>query len=121
MRKNKPTIILTLLILLTTFAPGFAKDPDPAEISNTITASCLVKVTCDPAVLELNPETIDYLMRSSAVHGKSARDVLGVSLEEALIKIDFLQDASTETIHGRAPKQGMMPGGMMGGSGGGST
>jgi hypothetical protein len=74
MNTQKLTAILAAIVLLT--AAG-AK----AEISNTRTASCLVKVTCDPAILPVTLETIEYLLHSSGVAGAAA-DELDLSAHE---------------------------------------
>ncbi|NIP26386.1 MAG: hypothetical protein GWN67_18675 [Phycisphaerae bacterium] len=49
------------------------------DISSTRTASCLVKITTDEAVLPLDEFAVDYLLRSSGVAGKAAREVLEIS------------------------------------------
>jgi hypothetical protein len=78
MKTTKPIVILLALVLLT--AAGARSDEKPAkkEISNTRTASCLVKVTTDPSVLPGGIIAIEYLMHSSGVAGKAAREVLDI-------------------------------------------
>ena len=55
----------------------------PAEISNTRSASCVVRVTAHPAALPLTFDTIQYLLHSSGVAGKAARDTLGLPPDAA--------------------------------------
>lgn len=81
MKTTKTAVILLVLVLLTTAAAGAqsAEKPTKKEISNTRIASCLVKITTNEAVLPLNEFAIDYLVRSSGVAGKAAREILGIS------------------------------------------
>lgn len=80
MKTTKPAVILlALVLLLTTATAQSAEKPAKKEISNTRTASCLVKVTSDPVVLPLSDIAIDYLLSSSGVAGKAARDILDIS------------------------------------------
>ena len=65
-----------------------------SQLSNTRSASCLVKVTCDPAVLPLDTDTIEDLLRSSSVGGKAAREVLGVPLVDNFLDVDPLSVGS---------------------------
>jgi len=50
MKTTKLTAILLALVLLTTATVQAAKKPAKKEISNTRTASCLIKITTDEAV-----------------------------------------------------------------------
>jgi len=83
------------MLTLVLFTTGAAVSKEQ-KISETFTASCLLKITLDPAILPLNDTTIDYLLHSSGVGGKAARDIFEVSLsEEALkeaVKIEWLAD-----------------------------
>jgi hypothetical protein len=92
METTKRIVILLILILLAVGSGQSAEKP-AERISNTRAASCLVKITCDPAVLPLNLETIDYLLRSSGVGGKTAREVLDFSTNQVhdLFTIEYLQ------------------------------
>jgi len=67
------TIILTLILLTT--GTVISKE---SQISNTRTASCIVKITTNPGILQLNYEIIDSLMRSSSISGKAGREVLNL-------------------------------------------
>ena len=80
--------IITLLVVML-LAVGVARSAEkPAEtktsatpakvISNTRTASCVVRITAHPAVLPLTFDTIQYLLHSSGVAGKAAHDTLGL-------------------------------------------
>lgn len=104
METTKATIVALLLVLLTvgparpagqtTKAEPPAKPP-AAKISNTRTANCLVKITCDPAILPLNTSSIYSLLRSSGVGQKAAQDVLGIPLVDNLFQITELPLGST--------------------------
>ncbi len=87
MRTKEFTIILLIAILFGLTAVGVENQAgQPAEvkeISNTRSASCLVKVTCNPEVFPLNIDTIEYLMRTSAVVGKAAK-VIELSVADAI-------------------------------------
>jgi len=54
------------------------------KLTNTREASCILKITVDPDILPLNPQTVDHLLGSSAVLGKAAQEVLGVAPEVAV-------------------------------------
>jgi hypothetical protein len=92
METTKRTIILLLLALLTTGATQSA-EKQAAVVSNTRTASCLVKITCDPAILPLSLETVGYLLDSSGVGGKAARDILNILPDQAydLFTIEYVE------------------------------
>jgi len=85
------TIMLTLILFVTGIAT-----PKESEISDTLTASCLIKITSDPAILPLDDMTIDYLLHSSGVGGKAAREILDAQLSgeamEVALKIEWLAD-----------------------------
>ncbi len=81
MKTTKSAVILLALVLLTAVQPVEAMEKP--EISNTRTASCLFKITADEAVLPLNEFAVDYLLRSSGVAGKAAREILGISPDAA--------------------------------------
>ena len=83
MKTTKPAAILLALVLLIAAAAKPAEAMVKPKISNTRTASCLVKITSDPAVLPLSDIVIKYLLHSSGVAGKAARDVLDISPDDA--------------------------------------
>ena len=101
METSKRTVILLLLALLTTGATQSA-EKQTAAVSDTRAASCLVKITCDPAVLPLNFETVDYLLHSSGVGGKAARDILNISIDQAhnLFTIEYVQSLVSDDLGG---------------------
>ena len=90
----KTTLIIAVLLSLITAAAHPAANPanqtmnaseylppettKPEPTPDTHSASCLVKVTANPVILPLNIGTIDYLLNSSAVAGKAAREILGI-------------------------------------------
>jgi len=96
MKAQKLSVVLATLILLTAATAQEAEELSKAEVSNTRTASCLVKVTCDSAILPLNLEIIDHLLYSSGVAGKAAREVLDLSLDETY-EIISIEPLSSET------------------------
>jgi hypothetical protein len=80
MQTGKRVGFVLILVLLTVAAAQSAEGP--AKFSNTRTASCLVKITSDPAVLPLSFESIDYLLHSSGVGGRAVREVLDLSPDQ---------------------------------------
>jgi hypothetical protein len=77
----KRFVVVLIVVLLAVAAAQPAEGP--AKFSNTRTASCLVKITSDPAVLPLSFESIDYLLHSSGVGGRAVREVLDLSPDQA--------------------------------------
>ncbi len=96
-------ITLLLILVLLTISPGQSEEEPAGKTSNTRTANCLVKITCDPAILPPDSRAISYLVHSSSVGGKAAREVLGFSTDDTagLFTIEFLQLSSS--IDGPAP------------------
>ncbi len=86
-------IIFLLILTVLVISPVQSEEKQSAQISNTRTASCLMKITCDSAILPLNLETIDYLLHSSGVGGKAARDILNISHDQAydLFTIEYVE------------------------------
>ncbi len=96
METTKHIVVLLVLILLISVPAQSANKPATTELSNTHVASCLVKVTFDPLVLPLDNITIDYLLHSSSVGGRVAREVLNISPDQVsdIFKIEALAGAS---------------------------
>ena len=46
------------------------------EISNTRSASCILRITFDPSVLPLNSDMLHYLVKSSGILGKVTKEIL---------------------------------------------
>jgi len=92
MEATKHIVILLVLILLTSVPAQSANGPAAADISNTRTASCVVKITSDPMVLPLDNATIDYLLHSTGIGGRVAREVLNISPDKVsdIFKIEAL-------------------------------
>ncbi len=94
METTKRIMFILISILLIT---GIAISKE-SEISDTLTASCLIKITSDPAILPLDDTTIDYLLHSSGVGGKAAKEILDAQLpEEAMgvaLRIEWLADGA---------------------------
>ncbi|MHC4111289.1 MAG: hypothetical protein ACYSUY_09445 [Planctomycetota bacterium] len=118
MKTTKTIVILLALVLLT--ATGAQSDEKPAkkEISNTRTASCLVKITTDEAVLPLNEFVVDYLFHSSGVAGKAFREILDISPDYDFMIFEIEEVFAVDSALGGFGV-GMMGGGMMGGGYGG--
>lgn len=51
----------------------------PESVSGTRAASCLVKIITEPSVLPLGQGAIDYLMRSSSVYDRAAKETLAMA------------------------------------------
>ncbi|OHB64366.1 MAG: hypothetical protein A2Y77_17830 [Planctomycetes bacterium RBG_13_62_9] len=83
-------IILLIVVLAGTVAWGGQ--------SNTRFASCIVRITVDPAIMPLNMETIEGLLHSSAVLVKAGREVLSLNKPEdfarPLITVEWLNASS---------------------------
>ncbi|MHC4434332.1 MAG: hypothetical protein ACYTBS_21015, partial [Planctomycetota bacterium] len=97
--------IVTLLVLgLLAAGPTQSAEESKKAISNTRTASCLVKATCDPAIMPLNLETIDYFLLSSGVGGRAARETLDLAADKVgdLFTIEHVQLFESEP-RGGAP------------------
>ncbi len=75
-------VILLIVVLIVSVPAQSANQPESTQISSTLTASCLVKITFDPLVLSLDNMTIDYLLHSTNIGGKVAREVLGISPDQ---------------------------------------
>jgi hypothetical protein len=93
MEATKHIVVLLVLLLLISVPAQSANQPAAAQISKTHTASCLVKITFDPLVLPLDDITIDYLLHSSSIGGKVAREVLNISPDQVsdIFKIEALR------------------------------
>jgi hypothetical protein len=118
MEATKRIIMLLLLALLTTGTTQSA-EKQAETISNIRTASCLVKITCDPAILPLNLGIVDYLLHSSGVGGKARREVLGITADQDydLFTIEYVQPLASGGLgsYGLPPRssrarQSSMPG-----------
>ncbi|MBA7471296.1 hypothetical protein ES707_06602 [subsurface metagenome] len=92
MEATKRIVILLVLILLISVPAQSANKPAAADISNTRTASCVAKITSDPMVLPLDNATIDYLLHSTGIGGRVAREVLNISPDQVsdIFKIEAL-------------------------------
>jgi len=79
-----------------------AKTQQPAQrkLSETRFASCVVRITVDPAIVPLDLATVQGLLYSSGVAGRAARDVLNLnSMEnpwEELIEMEWLNESSPQ-------------------------
>ncbi len=107
MEATKHIVVLLVLLLLILVPAQSADNPAAAQISNTHTASCLVKITFDPLVLPLDDITIDYLLHSSSIGGKVAREVLNISPDQVsdIFKIESLAGAAGRILPELSPKR----------------
>ena len=55
--------------------------PAKPKLSGTWEASCLLKITCDPATFPLVPEAISALVNSAGIKIAAAHEVLGEAAE----------------------------------------
>jgi hypothetical protein len=101
METTKSFMVLMIVTVLVTASVQSSAQSE-AKISNTRTANCLVKITCDPAILPLNLETIDYLLHSSSVGGKARREVLNISPDQDydLFTIEYVQPLASHDLGG---------------------
>ncbi|MFB0552447.1 MAG: hypothetical protein ACETWQ_03945 [Phycisphaerae bacterium] len=105
MKTNNFRTITIVFVLLSLAIPTIAQE--------TRSASCIIKVTADPAVLPINTDFLDDLIHSSAVIGKAGRDVLEISHEQALQLIEIIP-LSGAGMGGFGPGTGGVGMGMIG-------
>jgi len=116
METAKRIFILLILVMLTVGPSQSAEEP-ARRISNTRTANCLVKITCDPGILPPDSPAINYLLHSSAIAGKAAGEVLDISpdniQDSGLIILEAIPLSDSETIPttpgADAPWSGLRP------------
>ena len=84
------TIMLALVLLITGTTIS-----EESKYADALAASCLLKITSDPAILPLDDMTIDFLLHSSGVGGKAAREILGTQSETAR---EILEAQSEEAL-----------------------
>jgi len=99
-------IAAALILTASAFAQETANKSEP-KTSNTHQASCLIKITCDPDVLPLSFQTIEYLVHSSSVGGKAVQEILERPPEEALdlITIESLPLGDKDTSRTRTRRK----------------
>jgi len=108
METTKPIVVMLALVLITAVAAYSAQEsPKPvaaatpaAEFSNTRTASCLVKVTADPAIITLDEFIIESLFYSSGIGGKASREVLDASPDLDPGELFEIEDLSSGGLGG---------------------
>jgi len=100
MRTSKCVVILVAVALAGIATVGQAQPApfSPRQSSNTQSASCLVRIAVDPAVLPLNGETVDSLVHSPAVLLKAGRDVLSLNTPEDFNRLMKPQDPERSLI-----------------------
>lgn len=111
MEAPKHSVVLLVLLLLISAPAQSAKQPATTALSNTHVASCLVRLTFDPVVLPLDNMTIDYLLHSSSVGGKIAREVLNISPDKVsdIFKIEALGGTTGGMLPESLERRGLIP------------
>jgi len=114
MEPTKRIVILLILLLLTSIPAQSTEQPATIQISNTRTASCVVKITSDPMVLPLDDATIDYLLHSTGIGGRVTRELLDISPEQVpdIFKIEALVGATGRILPEPSPRRRSVPTGM---------
>lgn len=116
MRSSKCVAVSIMLSLIVTILPTLgagqdtATDTPPASaqvLSNTRTASCMVRITADADLISLNGETLAYLLYSPGVVDKAAQETLGIRSSEKrhtkdLLKIDVMRLEADRPAHRRS-------------------
>jgi hypothetical protein len=69
-----------LIIVLVSVAVVFGAE---RRLSNTRTASCIVRITVDPEIIPLTPQTVNHLLLSSGIAGKAGMEVFGLDADTA--------------------------------------
>ncbi|MGD2095742.1 MAG: hypothetical protein PVH77_12115, partial [Phycisphaerales bacterium] len=104
MESAKRIAILLIVVLLASAPVHSAEKSEATSISNTRTASCIIKISSDPLVLPLDDATINYLLHSSGVGGKVSREVLNISPDQAS---DIFKIEPLITVAGRVMPQNL--------------
>ena len=126
--KSRRFITAMLVVMMSGGVAVGAKEKP--QISDTLKANCLVKITSEPGILPLNFEIVESVVLSSGVAVKAAREILDASGEsiDRGVKIEISPLSSATTGKTKPGGRFMMPGGgmppgsemmMMRGSGGG--
>ncbi len=78
--KTKTLITVAAILILTASLPLFSQEKKP-ELSGTLHAACIIKVDAARNILPGNEAMmIQYILSSSNIGGKIAKDILGVTL-----------------------------------------
>jgi hypothetical protein len=79
------------------------------KVSPTRAASCLVRITVDPAIVPLDPATLQGLLHSSAVAGAAVRETLHLDSWdnpwETLIEMEWLNESSPRSSRSTASNE----------------
>ncbi len=92
------TVALTGILRAGQDQPTAPSQAAPRGPSNTRSASCLVRITVDPAILPLNGETVDSLIHSPGVLLRAGRDVLSLNTPDAFNRLIQPQDSERSLI-----------------------
>lgn len=107
--------LMTLLIVaLTGSIAAYGQDRSAksqpsaqSKPSQTRGASCLMRITVDPAIIPLDLATVQGLLQSSAVAGKAVREVLHLDSWdnpwETLVEIEWLNESSPRSSRTAVP------------------
>jgi hypothetical protein len=103
MRTSKCVTISLIVALAATAAlgqdqPAARSQTAPRSPSNTRQASCLVRITVDPAIMPLNGETLSSLVYSPAVLLKAVRDVLSLRTPQELERLNKPQSSGRPVV-----------------------
>jgi hypothetical protein len=104
MLRNGIVCATGLLLLIGTGALGQEASP-----SNTRTASCIVKITVDSAIMPLTLETVESLIMGSAVAGKASRNVLGVDMGSSDVGVSVFVERLAQDLRTDEEFQARMP------------
>ncbi len=89
--------------------PGASAPASQRRISNTRVASCIVRVTVDPAIMFLDQGSIESLLQSSGVVFKAGREVLSLTKPEdfarPLITVEWLNLSAAPMPPGARPSR----------------
>ena len=99
----KYVVIFLVMALAGLLAAGQDKPTTPAQtserrVSNTRFASCILKITLDPAIMPLSLENVEGLLQTSGVVYKADREVLSFTKPEdfarQLVTVEWLNASS---------------------------
>ena len=101
---------MTTLLIVALTGSIVAAQP---KLSQTRTASCLVRITVDPAIVPLDPATLQALLQSSAVAAAAVREALHLNSWdeswETLIEMEWLNASSSPSSARSEQEEGYDP------------
>lgn len=119
-RMNRVTsaLLITLTIANLALSAESTKPETRPRLTPGNEASCLLKITCDPAVLPLTPEVVESLLRSSPILKEALRSLYGDGMLD-VEEIDFV--ALGDLVFSGRPGPALGGGGGVGGMEGGGA